>query len=147
MSKEKKLMRRALDKKITTFEHEQTPPQGWIRTIREAIGMTTSQLAKRLKISQPRVTDMEKNENNLKLSTLEKVASALNCRLVYAFVPQESLDAMVQTQARKAAHAIMQRVNNTMTLEDQAIDITDQIEDTVNELINEHLNKIWDFRQ
>ena len=41
------------------------PPQGWLKTIREFLGMTTTQLAKRVGVSQPRVFAMEKNEKNI----------------------------------------------------------------------------------
>ena len=38
------------------------PSRGWIRAIREALGMTTGQLAKRLGVHQPRVIELERGE-------------------------------------------------------------------------------------
>jgi DNA-binding transcriptional regulator YiaG len=51
----RKIMRRSLDKKINVLKNIVTfdiPEQGWIRTIRETLGMTTTQLAKKLGMSQ-----------------------------------------------------------------------------------------------
>jgi predicted DNA-binding mobile mystery protein A len=142
MPDDKRLMRRALDRKLSEVQLEQ-PLQGWIKTIREAVGMTTCQLAQRMGITQPRVSEMECNENNLKISTLEKAARALNCRLVYAFVPNEPLEDMVQRQAKRKAHTILQKVNHHMKLEDQGIDTNELIEDTVQDLLTNNLSKIW----
>ena len=41
--------------------------------MRQALGMTTLQLARRLGVSQPRITKMESSEKNLKISTMEKI--------------------------------------------------------------------------
>ena len=48
------------------------PQMGWIRTIREALGMSAEQLGKRLSIIQQRVSAIEKAEpkGTLKLKTL-----------------------------------------------------------------------------
>ena len=62
---------RALDKKTSELKSvNNIVPRGsgWINTVREAIGMTASQLAVRLGVTQPRITKMETNEDNLKLS-------------------------------------------------------------------------------
>ena len=40
-----------------------TPPvRGWIKAVREAIGMTTVQLAKRLEVKQPSVIATQQSE-------------------------------------------------------------------------------------
>jgi len=146
MADNRKLMRRSFDKRLKEFAKclEERPPQGWIKTIREALGMTSCQLAKRMGIAQPRVAKIETNENNLKLSTLEKAAKALNCRLVYALVPRESLEDTVKKQAEKKAMALLKKLNCSMELEDQGIDICEQLEDCVHDLLNGTLSRIWD---
>ena len=68
---------RALDKKsseLKTANNIVPRTSVWINTVREAIGMTASQLAARLGVTQPRITKMESNEENLKLSTMKKAA-------------------------------------------------------------------------
>src|ERR1700689_623852 len=83
-----------------------TPPvRGWIKAIREALGMSTAQLARRLKIKQPSVVDLEKSEakGSIELATLRRVAEALDCTLVYALVPNQPLEAIIRDRARTFA--------------------------------------------
>jgi predicted DNA-binding mobile mystery protein A len=144
MLDDKKLMRRSLDKKFKKLsKFEEKPLQGWIKTIREAVGMTASQLAKRMGITQPRIAKIEDNESNLKISTLEKAAEALNCKLVYMLIPNESLEEIVQKQAKKKAMALLKKVNQNMGLENQGVDTKEQLEDAVQDLLNGQLSKIW----
>ena len=84
---------RALDKKTSSLTAAKNiVPNGssWINTVREAIGMTALQLATRLGVTQPRITKMESNEENLKLSTMKKGAAALDCEFVYYFKPKST---------------------------------------------------------
>src|SRR5437870_2077492 len=78
------------------------PVRGWIKAVREALGMTTAQLAKRLDVKQPTVVAMEQSEakGTIELATLRRVAEALDCTLIYAFVPNKPLEAMVRERAR-----------------------------------------------
>lgn len=102
----------------------QPPRGGWVRAVKEALGMTNSQLARRIgvKASQS-VEDMQEYEvsGTIKLQTLRKLARALECRLVYALVPQEPLEEIRRGQARTVARRQLKRVSHTMSLEDQAI--------------------------
>jgi len=101
-----------------------TPPvRGWIKAIREALGMSTSQLARRLKIKQPSVVDLEKSEarGSIELATLRRVAEALDCTLVYALVPNKPLDTMVRDRARAFMRKRQQQVDHSMLLEDQKV--------------------------
>lgn len=141
-----KTMIRSLDKKLALIDREslKRPAQGWIRTIREALGMTSKQLARRMEMSQPRVIQMEKNERNLKISTLEKTAEALGCKLVYALVPQEPIEQMIQKQAYLKAEEIYNRVNVSMALEDQQVHSKEMIDEIANELMNGSISRIWE---
>ena len=82
------------------------PARGWIKAVREALGMTTAQLAKRIGVKQPSVVAIEQSEakGTIELATLRRVAEALDCTLVYAFVPNKPLEAMVR-DARAAVFA------------------------------------------
>ncbi len=77
----KTILRRNYQKKFDALKKVmiEIPPQGWLKTIREFLGMTTTQLAKRIGVSQPRVFAMEKNEKNIKISTMERIADACRC--------------------------------------------------------------------
>jgi predicted DNA-binding mobile mystery protein A len=99
------------------------PVRGWIKAIREALGMSTAQLARRLKIKQPSVVDIEKSEarGSIELATLRRVAEALDCTLVYALVPNKPLDTMVRDRARAFMRKRQQQVEHSMLLENQKV--------------------------
>lgn len=121
------------------------PLQGWIKTIRELLGMTTVQFSKKLKISQPRLIFMEKNEKNLKLSTMEKIADELNCDFVYALVPRENINDIIYNRAKQKALEIVTKVNKNMSLENQLSDNNAILEETIEDLLhNKKISKIWD---
>ena len=97
------------------------PPKGWIRALRDALQMSGAQLGRRMGVAQQTVTAIEKSEQNgtIQLQTLRKAADALGGRLVYAIVPDVTLEEMVRTQARQIALRALGRVSHTMKLEAQ----------------------------
>ena len=142
----KKQLRKSYQKKFDLLKPNiiERPIQGWIKTIRDFFGMTTTQLAKRLDINQSRVVRMEKNEKNIKLSTLEKIADVLNCDLVYTFVPRENIDEIIYNQAKKKALKILDKVNANMGLENQLSNNDETLEELIKDLINGKTARIWD---
>ena len=104
-----------------------SPVRGWIKAIRESLGMTTAQLAKRLGIKQPSVVTLEQSEakGTIELATLRRVAEALDCTLVYALVPKQPLEAMVRDRARIFARRRLEPVEHSMLLEDQKVPAKD----------------------
>ena len=138
---------RALDKKTSDLKSAKNiVPQssGWIKTVREAIGMTVSQLATRLGVTQPRITKMESNEDNLKLSTMKKAAEAMNCEFVYYFKPRTTFQNLVDEQAQKKAAEVLKTVNVNMALENQEIAEDEVVKDFASDLINTKIKQIWD---
>lgn len=102
------------------------PRLGWIRAIRDALGMTAAELSARMGITGSSVRAMEETEvtGGVRLSTLRRAAEAMDCTLVYAFIPNESLEHTVQQQARVVLGEHMRRSRQTMALEDQATELT-----------------------
>ncbi len=100
------------------------PPKGWIRAIRDAIGMSGAQLGKRMGMTAQSVADLEKSEasGRIRLDTLRRAAEAMDCVVVYAIVPNTSLTAMVDERARALAMRSLDRVSHSMALEDQRVD-------------------------
>lgn len=138
---------RALDKKTAKLQSIRNiipSDKSWIGIIRESIGMTALQLAKRLGVSQPRISVMEKNEKNMKISTMEKIAGAIDCDFVYYFKPKTSFQSLVENQARKKAEEVIKTVNLNMALEAQNITEKEAIDDMVNDFINNNTKQIWD---
>ena len=102
----------------------QPPRRGWVRAIKEALGMTSQQLATRVGVTAPQtVEDMQEYEvsGTIKLQTLRKLAEALDCQLVYALVPRKPLEEIRRARARLLAARFLRRVSHTMKLEDQAV--------------------------
>ena len=84
--------------------------------------------------SGQRASKLEHDELSgvIQLSSLERAAAAMNCRLVYALIPNEPLEEMVRRQARKKAALVVGRVSHSMRIEDQAVDLdieSEQIDD------------------
>ncbi len=126
------LARRHLERRLAPLRQSSQfvrPPRGWIKAIREALGMTAAQLGKRLGVSQARISRIEKDEVGaaITLRTLRQTAEALNCTLVYALVPNEPLDQMLRERAQLLADARIARTDHTMKLENQGLE-SDELE-------------------
>lgn len=114
-------MKFELIRPVDRFAH---PPKGWIRAIRDALGMSLRQLGDRLGMAPQSVKSIEESEasGTIQLKTLKRVAEALDCVVVYALVPKTSLTAMVDLRAREIALRALGRVSHSMALEDQQVD-------------------------
>lgn len=124
--KETKLVRKQLDKAMQSFSvlgETGVPRRGWICAIRKALGMSARQLGARLGVSQQRVAQIEKQEmtGGLTIKAMRKVAEGLDCRFVYGFIPNGSLEAIVARQARLVAERRLAQASHTMNLEDQGL--------------------------
>jgi predicted DNA-binding mobile mystery protein A len=115
-----------------------SPVRGWVKAIREALGMSTAQLANRLNVKQPSVVAMEQSEarGSIELATLRRVAEALDCTLVYVLVPNKPLETIVRNRARTFARRRLDPVEHTMLLENQKVTAKDaeaRLDETVRE--------------
>lgn len=126
------------------------PPRGgWIREIRESLGMSLSQLAKRLGVSQQAVTQYQKNEasGSITLATLRKTAAALECELVYALVPKADITELRERRAYEVANRVLGRVAQSMVLENQGVseqEIEQQAQDLARQILEEQPRHLWD---
>jgi predicted DNA-binding mobile mystery protein A len=116
--------------KMRPFAQVARPSRGWIRAIREALGMTTGQLAKRLGVQQPRIIVLERGEvdGNITMKSLERAAEALGCRLVYALIPEKPLTDTIRKRASLMTKLQLASVEQTMRLEAQGV--TDKAQHT-----------------
>ena len=99
------------------------PPKGWIRAIREALGLSSAELAERMKANRSLIVQQEKAEADdwITLKSLRAFANALDCDLVYAFVPRgATIEQTLTMRARDEAAKTVGRVEHSMALEDQA---------------------------
>lgn len=100
------------------------PPKGWIRAIREALGVTSSEIATRMGTSRQLPLQLEKSEaaDRITLKSLRAAADALECDLVYALVPRaRTLAETARARTLAEARKLVARVEHSMALEDQAV--------------------------
>ncbi len=145
------LARKSLDRRFSAVQKVEMarPPRGWIRAIREALGLNATQLANRLGVKPPRISALEKAEVTgvASLNTLREAAEALGCKFVYAIVPETSLDDLIRAQAAKRAEQELHRVHHTMRLENQALGSTDlaaERQRLIDELLAGSLRRLWE---
>ena len=142
------MARAALERDLMRHRNTPTaaPRSGWIRAIRDALGMSTSELARRMGVSKARVGQIERGERErtITLDTLERAARALGCRVEYVLVPREPLDDLVWAQAMAKARAEIGAVDHTMELEDQRPDLGSSAA-RIEEAARHHLDKrgLW----
>ena len=148
-----KLQFQQLNEKIdqlTGLQHVIVPPIGWIKAIRNGIGMSMEQLGKKLSITKQGVMDIEKREKEgaITIKSMQEIAKAMDMKLVYGFVPNEGdLEQMIETRAIEMAKKIVERTSNTMKLEDQANSkerIEKAIKERASEIINNTPKILWD---
>ena len=150
-AQERATARRQLDKRLNTLRSSSfaRPPRGWVKAIREALGMTTRQLARRIGVVQSRVVDIEKAEvtGSITLESLERAAHALDCELVYALVPRKPLGTVIEERATNLAKSHIKAVRHSMVLEGQSLDEVDereQIRQLAKQLAEKSGSKLWE---
>lgn len=115
---------RQLDDVLAAANLPSRPRSGWIAAIRQALGMSKTQLAKRLNIARQSLNSLESNElkGTITLTSLRNAADGLGCDLQYVLVPRKPLERMVADQALHRASKKLGRINQSQALEASAIE-------------------------
>jgi predicted DNA-binding mobile mystery protein A len=124
------------------------PSGGWLRAVRQALGMTTRQLAQSVGVTQAAVVDAERTEakGDITLATLQRYAAALDCDLRYALVPKRPLEEVVEERADRIARDQVSRVRHSMALEDQLTSkehLEREIADLRRKLLEGKRSRLW----
>jgi predicted DNA-binding mobile mystery protein A len=134
--------REALDAKV--------PAEGWVRAVREQLGMTNVQLAARMgrKAAQT-IEDMQKNEVSgaLTLRNLRALAEAMECRLVYAVVPAKSFGKVRRDRARLLAARELEGAVRPVGQEGREARVESEkqaLDELVQKLLDGSPKKLWD---
>lgn len=126
MNPQRQLARRRLDERLALVRTaDLSPPRaGWLRALRDALGMPARHLAGELGVTTNAVFAMERSEQagTIRIDTLRRAADALDCDVVYALVPRSSLASTVEAAAARTLRRNTEAVRRTMILEDQALD-------------------------
>jgi predicted DNA-binding mobile mystery protein A len=143
--------RRSLDRTLSPLLKlpRRRPQRGWVGAIRHALGMTAEQLGDRIGVAQSTVQRLETSEaaDTIQLNSLRRLAEGLNCELVYALIPRDTLTSTYDEAARAVARRELARVSHSMALEDQAVDDTAE-DERLRQVIAQDLNPrdIWGRR-
>lgn len=142
---------RLLDKAAKQLDGFQNPREGWISTMRKALGMSAPELARRMGVTKPAIYQVERKEleGGVTLQHMEKLAEALGGRFVYAIVPESSVEDIIQEQARKKAEKIVTRASAHMALEKQSLPSEEtraEIERLAQELVRKPPSGFWGDR-
>jgi len=146
---EQKIIRRQVSRKLetlTAFKEATSGIKSWSKYLRTALGMTISQMSRRMGIAQSTMTESEKGEveGRLTINKLRKMADALDCDFVYAFVPRSSLQETIEKQAHKKVLKNMKAAQTHMSLEDQSVTLDEK--ERAKELVEEMIYSkyLWD---
>jgi predicted DNA-binding mobile mystery protein A len=135
--------------KFSCLRNANRPAMSWLRAMREALGMSGKQFAKRLGVSPPWISNLEKNElaGSVTIKTMHQAANALDCDFVYALVPRKRLKESIRERAISLARKKLTRVSHTMLLEAQQLSKAEEkraFEVEVEELIRNMPKELWE---
>ena len=149
----RELARKNLEKRLAPLRNADLmpPATGWLRALRDALGITTVQLGKRLGVVPSRISALEKAEvtGGTTLKSLREAAEAMGCTLIYALVPTRPMDAMLRERATDLAEEELARTHHSMRLEDQALDADDYAagrERLIAAYLAGSAHRLWDAR-
>jgi len=153
MKKNRRLIREQIQKQLEKTDcllNVQVPYKGWIKVIKEALGMNGRQLAERMGVTRQRISILEKQEleGSVTINTMKKSAEALNCVFVYCLVPKADLEDIVRDQAKKIALNRLSRASHTMSLEDQELsdhENKDILNSMIERILQEQPSDLWDY--
>ena len=149
----KSLQIQQLNSKMLAFASLQKvapPPVGWLKTVRNTLGMSLQQLSNKLSITKQSMQEIEQREKegSITIKSLREAAKALDMELVYGLVPVDgSLEELIDRKAREMATQIVMRTSNSMKLEEQENSkqrIEKAIEERAAIIKNEMPKSLWD---
>ncbi|MDO8714448.1 MAG: mobile mystery protein A [Polynucleobacter sp.] len=110
--------------KLRDIRPPSRPSAGWVKAIRESLGMSASAFARKLGVTPSSIAKFEKSEADEKitLASLRKLASALDCELQYTLVPRKSLEEILEDRAIAVAKERLRPISHSMSLENQSVD-------------------------
>jgi len=117
-----------LDQIRRLLSSQTRPKSGWITTVREALGMTAEQVARRANTTRAYVSNSERAEraDEITFRRMQRMAEAMNCDFVYFLVPRGDISKTIEAQAEKHARALLRKAGVHMSLEGQQLDNAQQ---------------------
>src|SRR3989338_546522 len=121
---------------------------GQVRQLREMLGMTQAQLARRAGMSQSAIAEIEAGKRyDLRLSTIQRLSDGLNGRLFIGLLPESNIQALLDQRSGEIARNIVLATAGSAAIElqlpDQAF-VAAQIEKTQKEILKKHRSWLWE---
>jgi hypothetical protein len=114
--RERRLLRKRLDVELRPYRQagkELNPTNGLLRVIRHALGVPAAEIAEKMGVCQSVVFDIEARElsNAVMMQSIERMARAMGCMLVYGIVPEhgETLENLSEERLWKETLANRER--------------------------------------
>ena len=119
------------------------PKEGWLRTVRTALGMSGAQLAKKLGVTKARISKAEQDEphGSVTLKTMQSMAEAMDCKFVYAIVPKQNVEDMIKDRAIEKARTQAKATSTHMALEAQSL-TKEQLEFEIERIATQMMDKM-----
>lgn len=108
---------------LSVLPNHGLPKEGWLRTVRTALGMSGTQLAKKLGVTKARISKAEQDEphGSVTLKTMHTMAQAMDCKFVYAIVPKQNVEDVIKERAIEKARTQVKTASTHMALEAQSL--------------------------
>lgn len=128
---------------LTMLPNNGLPTEGWLRTVRTALGMSGTQLAKKLGVTKARVSKAEQDEphGSVTLKTMQTMAEAMDCKFVYAIVPKQNVEKVIKERAIEKARVQVKAASTHMALEAQSLN-KDQLEFEIDRIAAQIMDKM-----
>ena len=140
-----------LDHSLRPFQESMRslpPAGGWARAVRQALGMSAEQLARRVGVKRATIATLERSEarGRITLASLEKLARGLGRRVVYALVPEvsPSLSGLRRARARKLARSRLASASGADATGLDTEHTRRQLERLTDELLAGSPRKLWE---
>ncbi|MCU7858409.1 MAG: mobile mystery protein A [Candidatus Thiodiazotropha sp. (ex Lucinoma kastoroae)] len=122
--------------------------EGWLKTVRKALGMSGSQLAHRLGVTKGRVSQAESAEltGSATLKSMQNMAQAMDCRFVYAVIPEKEIESVIRERAILKAKEQIKAASTQMALEAQALSdeqLAFEVDRLASEIIEKMPSDLW----
>jgi predicted DNA-binding mobile mystery protein A len=130
----KDLRIRQLERSLAAFDaakKQARPQRGWLRAIREGLGLTLEEVGKKLGKPRQDIQKFEQAESKdtIMLRNLRRVAAAMGCELVYALVPKEgTITELAENHVREKARLSERRVHAQATADVRNVEHTMALE-------------------
>lgn len=143
---------RQLEERLDKFRQlaaSEAPKDGWINAMRQALGITTEQLARRMGVTRQAVLQIEAGERQQRVTwaSLRKAAEAMDCDVVFALVPRGSINQVLLRQGRRQAEKHIARISHSMKLDAHIVGPDEearQVEELAAQLSAERSRGLWE---